>query len=407
MSTSGIITRTTNVVRGKLPPISQNFTTSQDYWTKNAEIPGNARNEYFYEYSLLYEGDSDLVVKSSDFPVSLVYRNWFAEVANFYRDFLMSTPPESNSSLIDMLNNQLRPALISLITHGVAIIAVEPQLIRSVDPRYFYPLDGFFNGGRFAAEVYPFGSKHVRVRMLNSIRTFSFDSAGDNWNYPTGSLGQDTADTLETGSAEYFVISLDPVDGLFGASVFREMLPAVAAYTELMSSYVSQLKTSANILSIERITPSDAIATNLPNIAPTNHPNTPPIQLAQLYGTAVENAKLSFVSGVIDPEAFRLPLDRAEQQIYSISALSPTLVGQFQDRSTLVQSGVAFTKSFIRTSARISEIIAEWLPMLSQILTAAGSPADIVWPHPLEALDALAETSAAAPNTGDNNASNV
>lgn len=404
MSVSGVINIESIVSGpGALQSVSQDFTTPFDFFKRGAQIPGNERNLAFYRYNLLYEGNHRIVVRGKDFPMSLTYRNWFSEIANFYRDFLLSSPPESTSSLIDDLNRALRKAIVHLISHGVAIIAAQPNEIAAVDPRYFWPLDGFVNGQRYAAEIQPFGPDSVRVRVLDRITTYRFKGDEVNWAYPEGALG-DVVEEIEALQRQYFVVALDPPDGIFGTSVFRELLPAVASYTELMSSYTSQLKTSANIVSIKReASKAGSVTAHLPSTAAIDNPELDDIQLAQLYGTAVEGAELSFVSGVVSPESFSMPLQRVEQSIYSTAALSPTLVGQFRDQTTLIQSGVAFTKSFVRTNARIKEIIEAWLPVLTQVLSAAGSPAEITWENPLEALDAMGTSSEPAPGNDNGN----
>lgn len=396
------LTTAQDVPKVYLPAVSQDVTTPEEYWGAGADVPATARNRRFYIYSLLYDGDTEYVANASDFPIVFAYRNWFSEVANFYRDFLMNAPPESTSDLQEMLNDELRIALVHLIAHGVCIFAVEEGLIEAIDPRYFYPLPepvmddesgtgedeiSMTEGQIFGVEVAPAGPGHIMVRSGTFEYTFTFKGESVNWAYPDGEIG-DLVSLVE-GMPErvYYTVALAPEDGFYGASVFKEMLPAVGQHTELFSSYLSQLKTSANILTGTRA-PGSTIRTNLPDAASSKKDGSNNIKLAQLYGTLVEGLEnLSFVGGVISPESFKMPLDRIEQSIYSIAGISPTLAGQYNDQSVLIASGVAFEKSFIRTGARLNEILQDFLPVLARILAAAGAPAPVEWEHPLRALD--------------------
>lgn len=399
------------VRKAYLPAVSQDLVTPDSYWQKGAVLPANMRNTRFYTYATLYDGEADCVADNNDFPITFSYRNWFAEVANFYRDFLMNEPPKSTSPLQDMLNNELRRGIVHLVAHGVCIFAVEDgtsesgttgeALIEAIDPRYFYPLppetddpmdgasgDDEDDGAIEGVEVYAEGATAVIVRIDGTERTYAFKGEADNWGYPSGELDSQIASVDGLPDRRYYAVALAPEDGFYGSSIFRDMLPAVGQHTELMSSYLSQLKISANILTAKRA-PGASIRTGLPTEAAENQKTGKnSIQLAQLYGTLVEGVEeLSFVSGVVSPESFAMPLDRIERSIYSIAAISPTLAGQFNDQSILVASGVAFEKSFIRTAAKLNEIVNDFLPLLETVLAAAGAPAEVTWVNPLRALD--------------------
>lgn len=285
-----------------------------------------------------------------------------------------------------MLHDALRPALVDHIVHGVSILGVSPGDIVRVDPRYCYPLDRPVadDGALAAAVLVPRADRTLAVIQDGTETIHRLDHASsEDWSYPSGVLGQPVRRTA-VPPRRYYTVPLAPADGAFGASMVRALLPPVAQYTTLMSSYQSQIVACANILVAE---PAETGSIRV-DVDAAEAGTTRPLQVAQLLGRAVEGyADLRFVGGEVGEQAYLEALTRIEREIHDISAVSPTLAGWLTDGGMAIGSGVAFSRSFVRTSARLGEIIAAFLPVLEAALAAAGQPAELEWINPLERLD--------------------
>ena len=174
-------------VHGYLPVLNQDILVPFDYWQTGAEVPPKAvgpRQRRLYDYRRLYEGESGLVADAGQFPLSYSYRNWFAEIADFYRDLLMNTPPslEGQDEVMEMANDALRIGLINLLTHGVmglrATMEYGPEArIESVDPMHLYPAE---NEGDYVL-LKPVGGGQVEVHYLTDTVNLAvtFDLKGN------------------------------------------------------------------------------------------------------------------------------------------------------------------------------------------------------------------------------------
>ena len=387
---SGTIHAAADTSRGFLPVIAQATSLPAGYFKPNAELPKGERNERFYTYRQLFEGEAEHVFDAAHYPIINNHRNLFAEVANAFGRFLMAFPPEGTSTAMPMLVRALRPALTDYYVHGVGILAAEASAIVHVDPRYLYILDTRDieeRAGPEIAEVRPLSETRVAIRIGNQETTYAFRNGGPSAHYPEGRLG-DVVGRRVVEPRTYHTVARNPDDDIFGSSLIRELLPAVSGRTEVMSSYLTQTKIAANILHIQ-----EGVGGPVADLASDEmegHEAQETIAIAQMLGRAIMNVeRMEFVSGDVDSEVYQKLLDEFEQEVWNISGFSPSLAAQFNDRNVLVQSGVAYTKSFIRTAAELNEVIHEFLPVLADVLAAAGAPADVTWVNPLEALDAM------------------
>lgn len=382
-----------SVTLGRLPVISQNFLTPADYFGPGAELPGNYRNERFFQYQDLYDGEHYIVVDQREFPVVFSYFNWFKYGTDLIRDFIMSFPPESSSPLQESLNEALRQAVTHYIIHGVAILAVgDGEQIDVIQPQYFYPLDD-----DSYAVLIPDGPGRVEVRYSNYSQQFNLDQSDDyNWYGLNGTMGHEVGEPQAEDEREFYTVSADPADGIFGNSVYRELVPAAADFTSINSHFLSQQKIGSLIIVASRQS-GNAPAVTLPAAGTEQvKKGATPLRLAQAYGTVIEGYEsFNFVQGAIDSDSYRASLDQAEQRIYDIFGISPSLAQRFNNTGLGVASGVALERTYVRSAATFNEIIKSFTPVMEEILQT-----EITWENPLAALREEAEveeTGSAAP----------
>ena len=372
----------TVVALPRLPIISQDFYVPADYFQPGAELPGNYRNERFFLYQDLYDGEYESIINRKEFPIMFDYFNWFKYGADLIRDFIMSFPPESAHPLQEEMNNQLRQAITDYIIHGVAIFAVgeaaDEELIETVRPQYFYPLDddGF-------AVLNPFGPKQLEVRFDDYSQVFSQDYGDEaNWYKIAGTLGSEDGEPKPETPRNFYTVSADPADGIFGDSVFRELAPAVATFTAISSHFLSQQKIGSLIIVAKRETATGPQVSLPPVGVEAVTEGASPIRLAQVYGPVVEGYEsFNFIQGAIDSDGYQASLDKAEQRIYDTFGISPSLAQRFNNTGLGVASGVALERTYVRSAATFNEIIKSFLPIMQEILGV-----EITWENPLAAL---------------------
>lgn len=372
------------VISDRFSVISQNFLMPSDYFQAGAQLPGNARNERFYAYQYMYDGEYGLFISKRDYPIYFTYYNWFQYGADLIRDFLMSSPPESSSAMQEALNKAIRDAITSYIIHGVAVFAVSEGEIEVIKPQYFYPLDD-----GTVATLNPFGPDRVEVRTSNQSQVHSLDRGQyiENWYTLAGTLGEPVGEPTTEPQRAFYTVAADPADGIFGSSVARKLVNSVANYTAVNNHFISQQRIASQIIHAKRES-GTAVRHSFPQEgAEQVAEGKDPIQISRAFGTIVEGyEEFNFVQGTLDSASYRVTLDQAEQGIYDILGISPALVQRFQNTGMGVASGVALERTYIRSAATFKEIIESFRPVMEEILTEVGAPAEIEWNNPLAEL---------------------
>lgn len=372
------------VTAGRLPVLSQDFLTPADYFVPGAELPGNYRNARFYVYSDLYEGEHYPVIDSRDYPVHFSYHNWFAYGADLIKDFIMSSPPESSSPQTEELNEILGAAIISYIQNGVAVFAIGEDGMEVVQPQYFYPMDD----DTFVT-LRPFGPQEVEVRFPAYSVVHNLDHGDtENWYSLYGYLGHEVEDSIEAQPERtFYTVASQPGDGMFGNSTFRRLVPAVADHTAINSHYLSQDKIASMIVVAKRESGQQQ-RVDLPLEGRDRaDKGEDTLKLARLYGTIVEGYEsFGFVQGRLDPASYRESRSQAEQRIYDIFGIAPSLAQKLDTPGMAIASGVALERTYVRSAATFNEIIKAFTPVINEMLNT-----EIEWDNPLAALREEAE----------------
>ena len=379
-------------LRGYLPVISQNLTTPEDYFKKGAELPQNTRNERFYCYQMLYEGEySQLVNPEEDFPIVFEYHNYFSQIINMVVDFLMDKPPESSSPMIETLTKALRGAIVSYLLHGTAILAVDEfegddggtaKGVTLIDPRYFYPLDN-----DDVVTIEPFSNKIMLVRNSLGEQQYEYnDAAEDNWYYPEGRLGEPTGEFTSLPQRTFFPVRAEPYDGeWFGHSVTREAAIAVAATTARDNDFRAQQRLASILLYGVREDPGTQTVADLDaGGAAAVEAGASPLEALRKHGGLLEGYKtLGFLQANMQEGAYTATLDRAEQRVFDVYGMSPSLAKRYQDTGLGAASGTALELIYIRSAATFDKIINAFLPVMEEVLEELGAAAEITWGNPL------------------------
>ena len=319
-----------------------------DYWQAGVDVlpkSASTRSLRMRAYRELLEGDyRPLKINTEAFAV-VGYFNYFADSAEQYRDFLSVSAPEGFPLA----------AIVDYLAYGLAIIAGadEPELNL---PEDFFPAGMELEEGWTYLRRFPL-RKEVEVHQSTGVVT----------TYELPANGRQLGRVIGTssGDSDLVVVPAEPRRNLsmWGDSLYQRMADTVARLTLLDSGIDTGAFLHSNPILWAKEQGSSFRQSQMQGIREDrDEAFTARRKLGQIQvlgpeediGYAVADLSLA------DEFTHRTNLMR---QLSNVTGISPTLLGDNENRlSTL--SGTALRQTFIRTDARVREIIRAFQPYI-------------------------------------------
>lgn len=236
--------------------------TPESYWTTEADsVPSDTQERInrLADYDDLLHGDFRRWLDKDE---RTVRKNWFADIAMLYADFITSSPPvwyvgDSElrgsgllpESTLDHIDQAVELVVRDQLQYGVALVDVIDGQVERVHPKTWFPTGGDGDvtaghiGGRQSA---PFVVKHYEPGGIIRREYFDVDRQGRLVEY-TGELAPsvETVGQLaawevvarETGGRPVPLTACprEPQDGEWGWRIFEDLAPLVFEYVRRQS----------------------------------------------------------------------------------------------------------------------------------------------------------------------------
>ena len=416
-----------------LLPVGMNISTPRELWVEQKGFPPDGTRTRYSRlelYRSMYDGDfSYFQLNDLEIPV-----NYFAQIADFWADMLLSFPPELSDDSLEVFQSDLNTALYDAIrdywVYGVGILYPYEKdgemRVEAVDPRLWYPLSSgegdvvirFFENKYIDIGFLPIDNTPVVVRR-HEINGYT---PTNSLNYYAGSQVTPFRCTIGRFIEEFKYPSMTgrgvqpvahlPAQGDWGTSIYPKMAAQVFEISKRFSDVSAILTEHAFPLLTESGEPSEPdpdapfSSDQQTTEGEDSDQSSKKLRYDRRQGIKMKvpaGVKLEYVTWDPQMKAQFEQIDRTQASVFIMTSTPTTIFGLQSANTQPRESGEALRRTFIPTYLKCRQIQTAFTAAIEGSLKALDKDAEINWPEPLESIDLATRPEARAEGMGEEN----